>query len=132
MTISEVRMDRRIRGLLAAVAALGLFAAACAEDPLSGLDGSPAGVRTDVAFVTVDVGDTVYVVASVIDGRSIPLTTEVAFAACDASITVAADASYDPYPKTAFRAIVVGVSAGTTCVNATGGGQSAEVDVEVQ
>lgn len=123
-------MDRRIRGLVAAVAAFGL--AACAQDPLSDLDGSPTAISTSASRMVVSVGGTGLLTASVLDGRSTPLALPVTFAACDASVSVAADATYHPVPATSSRAVVTGVTADTSCVNVTGSGLTAQVTVIVQ
>lgn len=123
-------MIRRIRGMVAVVAALGL-AAACAEDPLSDLDGAPAAIRTSATQLFVSVGDTTSLTASVIDGRTTPLSDPVTFSACAASVTVVPDPSYQPVPVTSFRALVIGNSAATTCVNLSGGGLQSQVAVTV-
>ena len=124
-------MIRRIRGMVAVTAALGLAVAACAEDPLSDLDGNPAAIATSATQIVVTVGDTAALTASVIDGRTTPLTQPVTFAACAGTIAVANDASYDPVPATSFRALVIGVSADSTCVNLSGGGLQSQVTVIV-
>ena len=122
-------MIRRIRGMVAVAAALSL--AACAEDPLSDLDGSPAAIATTATKLRVAVGDTVKLTASVIDGRSTPLSDPVTFSACAATVSVAVDLSYVPVPVTSFRANVIGVSADSTCVNLSGGGLQSQVTVVV-
>jgi len=124
-------MNRRFQGFLGVAAMLGLFGSACVKDPLSDLDGTAAGITTDFSAVIVDAGNTVLLTASVIDGRSTPLTTAVTFTACDAKVTVALDDTYAPVPATSYRAVITGVSAGTSCVDVAGGGQSTQVDVEV-
>lgn len=131
MIISEVRMDRRIRGLLGLVAAAGLMAAACAEDPLASLDGGAAGIRANLAFIDMGQGDEELILASVVDGRSSPLAIPVEFAPCDAAVTVEVDTSYHPVPPTSTRALVTAVSPAPTCVVLSGGGVSDTVDVTI-
>ena len=124
-------MNRRSRGFLGVAAMLGLVGSGCVKDPLSDLDGTVAGIRTDFSAVVVAAGKTVLLTASVIDGRSSPLTTPVTFTACDAKVTVVLDDTYEPVPATSYRAVITGVTAGTSCVDVAGGGQSTQVDVEV-
>jgi hypothetical protein len=131
MIISDVRMDRRIRGLLGLVAAAGLMAAGCAEDPLASLDGSAAGISVSRAFLDMSQGDEELLIASVVDGRSMPLAIPVEFTACDAAVGVELDTTYHPVPPTTTRATVTAVSPAPTCVQMSGGGVTDTVDVTI-
>lgn len=124
-------MNRRVSSWLGVVAAVSLLAPGCKSDPLSDLDGSPVAIVTSFTDLVVAVGDTTNFTASVVDGRSTPLAETVAFSACDAKITAGTDPSYNPVPATSAKAQVIGVSAGASCVNVTGGGLQAQVKVTV-
>ncbi|MBI1967067.1 MAG: hypothetical protein HYS40_03670 [Gemmatimonadetes bacterium] len=124
-------MNRRVSGWLGVVAVVSLLAPGCKSDPLSDLDGSPTAIVTSFTDLTVSVGTSVTFTAQVVDGRSTPLETAITFSACDTKVTAGADATYDPVPRTSARAIVTGVSAGTSCVNVQGGGLTATVNVTV-
>ena len=124
-------MNRRVSSWLGVVAAVSLLAPGCKSDPLSDLDGSPAAIVTSFTDLVVAVGASTSFTASVVDGRSTPLLETVTFSACDAKVTAATDPNYNPVPATSFKATVSGVSAGTSCVNVSGGGLQAQVNVTV-
>lgn len=123
-------MIRRIRGMVAVVAALGI-AAACAEDPLSDLDGGPASIAATFSTITLTLGDTGTLTASVLDGRSTPLTIPVTFTACTPATTVTLDPSYAPVPVTSSQALVIATQEAPACVELTGGGLTDTVNVVI-
>ena len=129
--MSEVRMNRRFLGLLGVGAALAFTVAGCKGDPLSDADGTPVALTTSFTDLVVSIGDTVSFTARVVDGRNTPLVETITAGACDAKITAAIDPNFDPVPVTSTGFIVVGVSAGTSCVNVAGAGLQATVDVTV-
>ncbi len=129
--MSEVRMNRRFLGLLGVGAALVFTAAGCKGDPLSDADGNPVAIVTSFTDLVVDVGSSVTFTAEVVDGRNTPLQTAITASACDAKVTASLDPNFNPVPATATGFVVAGVTAGTSCVNLSGGGLQATVDVTV-
>jgi len=129
--MSEVRMNRRILGLLGVGAALVFTVAGCKGDPLSDADGTPVALTTSFTDLVVAVGDSVTFTAEVVDGRNTPLQVSITAGACDAKITAAPDPNFNPVPATAAGFVIAGVTVGTSCVNLSGGGLQATVDVTV-
>jgi hypothetical protein len=129
--MSEVRMNRRILGLLGVGAALVFTVAGCKGDPLSDADGTPVAITTSFTDLVVDVGDSVSFTAEVVDGRNTPLAVTITAGACDAKITAALDPTFNAVPATTTGFVVAGVTAGTSCVNVSGAGLQATVDVTV-
>jgi hypothetical protein len=129
--MSEVRMNRRILGLLGVGAALVFTVAGCKGDPLSDADGTPVALTTSFTDLVVDVGNSVTFTAEVVDGRNTPLEVAITAVACDAKVTTSPDPDFNPVPATTSGFLVAGVTAGTSCVNLSGGGLQATVDVTV-
>lgn len=124
-------MNRRLLGMLGVVAALVGTLAGCKEDPLSGLDGTPATLVLNFSYLQLPVGGSASVTASVVDGRFTPLLVPITFTACSADVTVGVDTSYHPIPATSARARVTAVSANPSCVRVSGGGLEDTVGVAV-
>ena len=118
-------------GLLAALAPVALSLAGCKSDPLSDLDGNPAGVITDFSYLQLGIGGKAAVTARVVDGRNTPLAVPITFTACTADVTVAVDTSYHPVPATSARAVVTAVVANPSCVRVAGGGIHDSVRVAI-
>jgi len=124
-------MNRRLFGTLGVMAALvASTVAGCKGDPLSDLgDGTPAALVTDFTYLEVIIAGTRTWTATVVDGRGTPLVAAVTFRTCNAVASVAIDTSYHPVPATSTRAVVTGVTYGTSCVIAEGGGFSDTVQI---
>jgi len=118
-------------GLLAVLAPVALSLAGCKSDPLSDLDGNPAGVITDFSYLQLGIGGTAAVTARVVDGRNTPLAVAIAFTSCTSDVTVAPDTSYHPVPQTSARVVVTAVSAAPSCVVVSGGGLRDTVRVAI-
>ena len=116
-------MNRPLFGALGVAAVLSLTVGSCKNDPLSDLDnGAPAALVIDFTHLTLPVGDTVALTASVLDGRATPLVIPVSFAPCNAIVTTPLDTSYHPVPATSSRALVSASTWAPSCVVVTGGG----------
>jgi hypothetical protein len=115
-------MNRRLFGAFGAIAVVNLVIGSCKSDPLSDLDGTPAALVTNFSYLEVNVGAAQPVTAYVVDGRSTPLEEPVTFTACSGVISVAPDPDYHPVPATSARALVTGVTFGTSCVVVAGAG----------
>jgi hypothetical protein len=116
------------------LAALGaiviLAAAACDDNPLSEGRDDTARFRLNPSVANVAVGDSTFVTAVAVNDFNEPTGESVQASACDAKISVAPDpqrSAYEP-PE---RFVVKGVTAGESCVNVSGGGQTASVTVTV-
>jgi hypothetical protein len=127
-------MNRRLFGTLGALATLVLTAAAaggCKSDPLSDLDGKPAGIVKQFSQMTVAAGDSSTFTASVVDGRLTPLAESITFTTSGTGFTAGADGSYNPQPPTSARAKVRGTGTGTGFVIIQGGGLRDSVEIIV-
>jgi hypothetical protein len=123
-------MNRPLFGALGVAAVLFLTVGSCKNDPLSDLDnGAPAALVTDFSYLEVIIADTRTVTATVVDGRATPLVAAVTFRTCNAVAAVGIDTSYHPVPVTSTRAVVSGVTYGTSCVIAEGGGFTDTVQI---
>lgn len=118
-------------GLLALLAPLAVSLTGCKEDPLSDLDGTPAGVVTDFTYLQMAIGAQARVTARVVDGRSTPLDVPITFTACSGAVSATADTSYHPVPATSARVIVTALTANPSCVRVAGGGLEDTVSVAV-
>jgi hypothetical protein len=122
-------MNARISGLIGVVA---VFAgvAACHKDPTAAGAGVATRVVANFDSLAIDsAGATAQFVASVVDQDLTPMTKAVTLAVCGGGsgiISVTKDASYQPVPNTSTRAIVTGVSSGTSCVVASSSGVKAD------
>jgi hypothetical protein len=123
-------MNRPLFGALGVAAVLSLTVGSCKNDPLSDLDnGAPAALVTDFSYLEVIIKDTLTITATVMDGRGTPLVAAITFTTCNAVAAVGIDTSYHPVPVTSTRAVVTGVTYGTSCVVAHGGGFSDTVQI---
>ncbi len=122
-------MNRPLFGALGIAAVLTLTVGSCKSDPFSDLDSGPAALVTDFSYLEVIIGNALPVTAMVVDGRATPLVAAITFRTCNAVVTVAVDTSYHPVPLTSARALVTGVTYGTSCVIAEGGGFADTVQV---
>lgn len=122
-------MNRRLFGSFGVLAVLVLPVGSCKSDPLSDVDGTPAGLYTDFSYLEVNVGAALPVTATVIDARSTPLEVVVTFRTCNATVTVGPDTSFHPLPPTTSRTLVHGVTYGTSCVIAEYAGLSDTVQI---
>ena len=118
-------------GLLAVLAPVALSLAGCKSDPLSDLDGNPAGVVTDFSYLQLAIGATHTVTGQIVDGRGTALAVPITFTACTADVAVATDTAYHPVPQTSARVIVTAVSAAPSCVVVSGSGVVDTVRVAV-
>ena len=123
-------MNRRLFGALGAIAVL-TWTGACAEDPLSDLDGNPAAVITNFTNLQLAIGSNATVRASVVDARATPLAVPITFEACTGDVTVVEDPDYHPVPATSAQAIVTAVTANPSCVRIRGGGVVDSISVAV-
>ena len=124
-------MNRRLYGMLGALAALVFTAGACKKDPLSDLDGKPSAIVKQFSQMHVGIGDSAAFVASVVDGRFTPLEEAITFSTTGTGFSAVADASYQPQPPTSARAKVYGSAAGTGFVIIQGAGLRDSVAVTV-
>src|SRR5687767_12189705 len=115
-------MNRRLFGTCGAIAVVILGFGSCKSDPLSDSDQVPAALVTEFSYLEVNVAAARSVTAYVVDGRSARLEVPVTFTACSPVITVTPDTGYHPIPPTSSRALVRGVTFGTSCVVVEGGG----------
>ena len=77
------------------------------------------------------VGDSTTFIASVVDGRSVPLAESITFTSGAAAVAVMNDPTYVPVPATSQRAKVRAVSADTVFAFIQGGGLRDSVQVLV-
>ena len=121
----------KARGVLAALGAIVILAAAaCDDNPLSEGRDDTARFRLNPSVANVAVGDSTFVTAIAVNDFNEPTGEAVQASACDGKISVTPDpqrSAYEP-PE---RFVVKGVTAGESCVNVSGGGQSASVTVTV-
>jgi hypothetical protein len=121
----------KARSVLAALGAVVILAAAaCDDNPLSEGRDETARFRLNPSFANVAVGDSTFVTAIAVNEYNEPTGESVQASACDGKISVANDprrSEYEP-PE---RFVIKGVTAGESCVNVTGGGQSASVTITV-
>jgi hypothetical protein len=122
-------MNRRIAGLILGVVTAA--AAGCKSDPTADLANGPAAIVTNFSQLVIDVGDSTTFTASVVNAQGFPIEEPVAFAACDAKVTVRPDTTLKPPAPNQFRAIVKAVTAGSSCVNASGAGLTTQVGVTI-
>ena len=108
---------------------VAMLLTACAEDPLSNLDGEPAAVIPDVSLAVLNLEQDRAITASVVDGRLTPMAIPVSFTACDSDIDLAMDEDYDPVPATSTRAIITAQVLDVSCVVVTGAGFTDTVEV---
>lgn len=121
----------KARGVLAALGAIVILAAsACDDNPLSEGRDDTARFRLNPSVANVAVGDSTFVTAIAVNDFNEPTGESVQASACDGKISVAPDprrSEFEP-PE---RFVVKGVTAGESCVNVSGGGQTASVTVTV-
>lgn len=121
-------MTRRFSGFLGALAAVALVSGSCIEDPLSGLDASPAAILTNFSAVQLTQGAAgLAITARVVDGRSTPLALDITAAGCDAAVSAVRDTSFHPVPATQARFLVSGVSPAASCLNVNAGGLTKQI-----
>ena len=124
----------RLFGRLGLIAALTAPGVGCKHDPTAEGVGTPFAITAEFASMNVAVGATGSFSAYVIDVRTNRLDVPITFSACnDAIATVAADATFDPVPRTSAKGVVTGVAPGTTCAIAMSAGLTPDtVQVIVQ
>jgi flagellar basal body rod protein FlgG len=106
----------RFSGQLGVIAALAAAVVTCKGNPVAEGAGTPFQVQADFLSINVKNGSSSTVTAWVVDQRMNRLEVGITFAACNAGVaTVGNDATYKPAPATSQRAVVTGVSVGTTC-----------------
>ena len=109
---------------------------ACGAGLLSALvatGGTPPAPRIDLAapFVSLQVGETDFVIATVTQGGSPVAGARVDFSSMDAAIATVSPASAQTDPSGSARASILGVAAGATSVRATAAGATDSSTVEV-
>jgi hypothetical protein len=119
------------RGVCAVLGALAIVAiAACDDNPLEEGRDTTARFRLNPSVATVAVGDSTQVTAIAVNDYDEPTGQAVTATACDGKVSVAPHpgrSGYEP-PE---RFVVRGVTAGESCVNVSGGGQTATVTINV-
>lgn len=121
----------KARGVLAALGAMVILAAsACDDNPLAEGRDDTARFRLNPSVANVAIGDSTFVTAIAVNDFNEPTGADVQASACDGKISVAPDprrSEYEP-PE---RFVIKGVTAGESCVNVSGGGQTTSVTVTV-
>lgn len=115
-------MNTRISVALGFAGLIAGAAVGCKSDPTNAGVGSPSQVLLNGKAFQMKVGDSVTVVAQVVDNRNTPLVAPITFTACDASVTVGLDPTYVAQPPTSERAIIRAVGPNATCVVAGSSG----------
>lgn len=105
--------------------------AACKQDPLSDLDGTPVAIVKQFSQIHLAVGDSTTFTASLVDGRTVPLAESMTFTSSGAAVAVTNDPTYHPVPATSQRAEVKALSADTVFVIIQGGGLRDSVQIFV-
>ena len=123
-------MNRRLLGTVGVLVAATFGVGSCKSDPLSDLDNAPTTLTLNFQHVSIGVGQSTAVTASILDGRATPMEIPVEFAACNAAITAVPDTSYHPVPATSSRAVITAQTPAPSCVVATGGGFTDTVTVD--
>jgi serine protease len=109
---------------------------ACGAGLLSALvatGGTPPALRIDLAapLVSLQVGETDFVIATVTRGGSPVPGARVDFSSMDAGVATVSPASAQTDPSGSVRASILGVAPGTTSVRATAAGGTDSSTVEV-
>src|SRR5438874_5075403 len=128
---SEVRMNRRLFGVLGVVAVFTLTVGSCKSDPFADVHGTPTAVVTNFSYLQLPIGTSATVQASIVDATATPLEVPITFTPCTGDVTVAVDTSYHPIPKTSSRGVVTAVTANPSCIVVAGGGVKDTVQVAV-
>src|SRR5919197_3399190 len=116
-------MNRRLFGAFGVLAVVAFSVGGCKTDPLSDLDnGKPTNLVIDFTHLTINVGSTATVTASVLDARATPMPIPVTFTACNAVVLAQPDTSYHPVPETSSRVRITAQTPAPSCVVAQGGG----------
>lgn len=121
-----------VRGVGRAIAGLALVAAvsACDDNPLAEDRESGEYFRLSSSNAVVNVGDTITVVANVLNKFGAALIVNVTAAECDASVSVQPDTARSEFEAPEqFR--IAGNSVGESCVVVNGGGVTDTIDVRV-
>lgn len=120
-------MNSRVFGIIGVLAGLGL--AACHNDPLGDLDGTPTTMSLSANQFILNPGANATFTASLLDGRGVPLQEAITFTSRDPAVaSVAVDPSYVPVPATSARAVVTaGTPGALTYIVATAAGISDSV-----
>ena len=110
--------------------ALVWTAVACDDNPVDeGRDDSVL-LSLNPSFVVVDAADTSRVNANAENRYGDPTLAGITFSACDSKISVEPDPTLEPI-EPPDRAIVIGVTLGSSCVVVNSGGQTDTAEVEV-
>jgi len=117
-------MLARSRGQFVRVFALAAALWTCAGDPTAEGVGTPVVIQPDYEELSIAVGGTGLLSATVLDTRSNRLQAPVTFTTCNPAVaTVTPDTAYHPVPPTSSRAIVTSVppaAAGCVVVASSG------------
>lgn len=129
---AERRSDNvKGRSLFAMLGALAIVAiAACDDNPLEAGRDDTARFRLNPSVANVAVGDSTHVTAIAVNNYNEPTGQAVSATACDGKVSVAPDARRSAY-EPPERFTVRGVTAGESCINVSGGGQTATVTINV-
>ena len=121
-------MNARLNKAL--VALLAVSAGACGDAPVDVAQNDPDRLVTNPSFVVIEAGETRLVQAYLVNALGNPVAGDVDFEACDAAITVEADPEQtDLEPGSNF--LITGNTLGTSCVNVSGSGEEATINVRI-
>lgn len=121
-------MNARLNKAL--VALLAVSAGACGDAPVDVAQNEPDRLVTNPSFVVIEAGETRLVQAYLVNALSNPVAGDVDFEACNGAITVENDPNQtDLEPGTNF--LITGNTLGTSCVNVSGSGEEATINVRV-
>src|SRR5690242_21884055 len=129
LTMREwVTMDRNFKKLAGAALVAALLGAACKGDPTTALVGSVSAVTTSLSYLTVNIGDSVLVQATVRDAANQPVVAAATEASSADAIATVSPGPGTPIPETQFY--IKGVAYGTAVVTVTAGTATATINVK--
>jgi hypothetical protein len=121
-------MNARLNKAL--VALLAVAAGACGDAPVDVAQNDPDRLVTNPSFVVIEAGETRLVQAYLVNALGNPVAGDVDFEACNAAISVEQDPDQtDLEPGNNF--LITGNTLGSSCVNVSGSGEEATVNVRV-
>lgn len=121
-------MDRNLSKLAGAALVATLLGAACKGDPTTGLVGGVSTVTTSVSYLTVNIGDSALVQATVRDAANQPVEVPATAASNATSIVDVSAGPATPVPATQFY--VKGIAYGTGVITVTAGTATATINVK--
>ena len=121
-------MKRQLLGFMSA-ALVAVLAVGCKTDPTASLAGGVARITTSLSFVTMNLGDSVFLSAVVRDQAGDPVTVAATATSADASISDLSPVTTTPLAQTAFY--VKGLAPGSTVLHFTAGAATDSVVVVV-